>query len=121
MESAFSGGNKIASLTTPAGLTTTNLYDANGFQVQTIGLQIGRTNSFGYTTDGLIGVWTNELGLKRGITWNNLLQLTGVQYPDGTSTSIDYNRLDPYIGSDRLGNATIYLFDRNRRLGTIWF
>ena len=54
----FQVTDKITSTKSVAGLTTTNIYNANGFLAQTIDLQIGRTNSFGYTKDGLMGTLT---------------------------------------------------------------
>jgi RHS repeat-associated protein len=112
----YSGNNKITSATTAAGLTTTNIYNTGGFLTQKIDLQIGRTNSFGYTTDGLIGAFTNELGLNVSATWDNLLRLTSVQFPDGTLVSNLYNKLDLGGKRDRLGNWTYYGYDGARHL-----
>ena len=91
---AFTGYGKITSTKSVTGLTTTNIYNANGFLAQTIDLEIAHTNSFGYTTDGLMGTFTNELGLNVSATWDNLLRLTSVQFPDSTYISNIYNRLD---------------------------
>lgn len=115
-DTTFSGLGEIASKTTIGGLTTTNIYNSNGFLARTIDLQIGRTNSFGYTTDGLMGTFTNELGLSAVNTWDNLLRLTSVQYPDGTYVSNSYSRLDLTSHRDRLGNVTSYGYDGARRL-----
>lgn len=115
----FGGYNKVASTTTVAGLTTTNIYNSNGFLAQTIDFQIGRTNSFGYTTDGLIGSRTNELGLIVNASWDNLLRLTSVQFPDSTYISNRYSKLDLVGTRDRLGNWTTYGFDGARHLTSI--
>ena len=115
----FGGYNKVTSVTSVAGLTTTNTYNANGFLTQTIDLQIGRTNSFGYTTDGLVGSLTNELGLNLTATWDNLLRLTGVQFPDGTYASNSFNKLDLGGTRDRLGNWTYYGYDAARHLTSL--
>jgi RHS repeat-associated protein len=112
----FTGYDKISSVTSVAGLTTTNIYNANGFLAQTIDLQIGRTNSFGYTTNGLVGAFTNELGLNVTATWDNLLRRTGTTFPDGTSISNIYYRLDLVASKDRLTNWTYYSFDGARHL-----
>ncbi|HTB84466.1 MAG TPA: RHS repeat-associated core domain-containing protein [Candidatus Sulfotelmatobacter sp.] len=112
----FPGFSKVTSITSIAGLTTTNIYNATGFLARTIDLQIGRTNSFGYTTDGLIGTLTNELGLNVALSWDNLLRLTSVQYPDGTYTSNRYDRLDLGGERDRMGNWTSYVHDGARHL-----
>ena len=116
LAAGYSGYNKILNATSIAGLTTTNIYNANGFLVQTIDLQIGRTNSFGYTTDGLIGTPTNELNLNLAATWDNLLRLTSVEFSDGTSISNVYNNLDLGGQRDRLANWTYYGYDGARHL-----
>lgn len=116
VDATFSGYNKVISSTSVAGLTTTNFYNTNGFLTRTIDLQTGRTNSFGYSTDGLIGTWTNELGLNLTFTWDNLLRPTGAQFPDGTYTSNSYTRLDLTARRDRLGNFTHYGYDGARHL-----
>jgi len=115
----FSGYNKISSFTSVAGLTTTNIYNTGGFLAQTIELQVGRTNSFGYTTDGLIGTFTNELGLNLNATWDNLLRLTGVQFPDGSYVSNLFNKLDLGSTRDRLGNWTTFAYDGAQHLTSV--
>lgn len=116
MAYSYSGGNKVSGFTSVAGLTTTNIYNANGFLVQSIDEQIGRTNSFGYTSNGLIGAVTNELGLNLAGTWDNLLRLTSIQYPDGTYVSNVYSKLDIAAQRDRIGNWTYYEYDGDRHL-----
>ncbi|HTV41864.1 MAG TPA: RHS repeat-associated core domain-containing protein [Candidatus Sulfotelmatobacter sp.] len=113
---SYSGGNRVTSFTSVAGLTTTNVYNTNGFLVQTIDEQVGRTNSFGYENNGLIGAVTNELGLNLAGTWDNLLRLTSIQYPDGTYVSNVYSKLDITAQRDRLGNWSYYGYDGDRHL-----
>ncbi len=115
----YSGYNKVVSFTSVAGLTTTNIYNGSGFLAQTIDLQIGRTNSFGYTADGLVGAYTNELGLNLAATWDNLLRLTSVQFPDGTYVSNTFNKLDLGSTRDRLGNLTTFVYDGARHLTSV--
>jgi RHS repeat-associated protein len=79
-------------------------------------LQIGRTNSFSYTSNGMVGAFTNELGLNVTATWDNLLRRTGTTFPDGTSISNIYYRLDLVASKDRLTNWTYYSFDGARHL-----
>ncbi|HEV2327698.1 MAG TPA: RHS repeat-associated core domain-containing protein [Verrucomicrobiae bacterium] len=113
---SYSGGNKVTSYTSVAGLTTTNIYNLNGFLVQTIDLQIGKTNSVSYTTNGLPNTFTNELGLAFGISWDALLRQTSISFPDGSYISNRYNNLDLVGVRDRLGNWTTYGYDGDRRL-----
>lgn len=116
---SFPGYDKVTGFTSVGGLTTTNIYNASGFLARSIDLQISRTNSFGYTTDGLIGNLTNELGLNLSATWDNLLRLTSVQFPDATYISNTFNRLDLVNRRDRLGKVTSYGHDGARRLTSI--
>lgn len=117
------GMDEIASYTSATGLTTTNVYDTNGFLVQTIDEQIGRTNSFTYQEDGLLNTWTNELGLGLDLQWDNLLRLVEVDFPDGTYDFIKYDSshtpLDPYYIIDRIGNRTSFGYDGDRHLTAI--
>jgi len=119
LATTFSGNNRVIQRTSVAGLTTTNIYTANGFLARTIDTQIGRTNSFGYTTGGLIGAYTNELGLSVAATWDNLLRLTSIQFPDGTSISNIYNKLDLGGERDRLTNWTYYGHDGAQHLTAV--
>ncbi|HTV42180.1 MAG TPA: RHS repeat-associated core domain-containing protein [Candidatus Sulfotelmatobacter sp.] len=119
----YPGYDKVASVTSVAGLITTNIYSPDGFLAQTIDEQIGRTNSFTYGTDGLVNTWTNELGLALGLTWDNLMRLTEIQYPDGTYDYIYYDAsyapLDPDFVIDRDENLTSFTYDGDRHLTAI--
>ena len=112
----YTGYGKVASTKSVAGLTTTNIYDASGFLARTIDLEINRTNSFGYTSNGLIGALTNALGLNVAATWDNLLRLTSIQFPDGTYVSNSFNKLDLGGTRDRLGNWTTFGYDGAQHL-----
>jgi YD repeat-containing protein len=112
----FGGYNKVTSITSVAGLTTTNIYNANGFLTQTIDLQTGKTNSVSYTSNGVLNTFTNELGLNLTVTWDSLLRQTSIQFPDGTSISNRYDKLDLTGVRDRLGNWTTYSYDGARHL-----
>ena len=107
----FTGFNKISSVKWPSGLTSTNLYAANGFLSQTIDLEIGRTNSFAYSANGLISTFTNELGLALTPAWDGLLRLTKAAFPDGSYVSNRYDKLDITGRRDRTGNWTYFGFD----------
>ena len=110
------GSDKVSSFTSVAGLTTTNIYSTNGFLAQTIDVQIAATNSFGYTTNGMIGAFTNALGLPVTATWDSLLRPTSLQFPDSTYVSNQYYNLDLGGFRDRLGNWTTFAYDGARHL-----
>ena len=108
---AFTGFNKITQISQPSGLTTSRIYDTSGFLSRAIDLEIGRTNSFAYTSNGLFSTFTNELGLALTPAWDGLLRLTKVAFPDGSYVSNRYSKLDITGRRDRLGNWTYFGFD----------
>ena len=115
----FTGYGRLAGFKSYAGLTTTNLFNADRFLTQTIDLEIGRTNSFGYTSNGLVNAFTNELGLNVAAAWDNLLRLSSVQFPDGTYVSNRFDKLDLGGRRDRMGNWTSYVHDGARHLTAV--
>ncbi len=98
-----------------AGLTTTNLFDANGYPAQSIAIEIQRTNSFSFV-NGRLASATSPLGLVTQYSWDNLNRLTGVNFPDGTSVSNIYTRLDVTDQKDRLGNWLHATYDSVRHM-----
>jgi len=110
--------SRLTSIKTPAGLTTTNIYFASGLYTnrvqQQIDLQISRTNSYTYT-NGLILTQTDERGLMRTNSWDNLQRLTGTAFPDGAISNI-YLNLDLVETIDKLGYTNAYGYDALRHL-----
>ena len=110
----YNSDNQVTSIRTPAGLTTTNRYDANGFLTNVTDLQISRTNSFTYT-NGLIYTWQNERGLRITNVWDKLQRLVKQADQEGYVSNI-YTRLDLTGTRDRLGNWTYFGYDPLRHL-----
>jgi RHS repeat-associated protein len=118
----YDSQGRLTSVHSPEGLTTTNIYYgssagsySNWVQTQ-IGLEISRTNSFGYTND-LIYTHTNELGLVTINTYDNLQRLTGTSDSRGT-ISYMYNKLDQVQIVDRLGFTNSFGYDNDRQMIT---
>jgi RHS repeat-associated protein len=110
----YNGNNKITSMTSPAGLTTTYAYNGAGFLTNVTDVQIGRTNAYSYA-NGMIHTWQNELGLSTTYTWDKLNRLTSQSDQQGYITNI-YNRLDLVSTRDKVGNWTSYGYDPLERL-----
>ncbi len=108
------GNNQVTSVRSPAGLTTTNIYDATGFLTKTVDLQISRTNSFTYT-NGLIATWQNERGLTTTFTWDKLNRMVSQSDSEGYVSNI-YTKLDLSASRDKLGNWTYYGYDALQHL-----
>jgi len=110
---------RLASVQTPAGLTTTNIYYSSGSNqgllAKTIDIEIGRTNSYTWT-DALVRTHTDERGLTTTNTWDGLERLRRVDYPDGTYITNSYHWLDLVQVVDRMGFTNSYGYDPMRRL-----
>jgi RHS repeat-associated protein len=108
---------QVTSITEPTGLIITNIYDANGFlrtnySYATSGAFFG-TNSYTYT-NGLVLTQTDARGLTKTYTWDSLMRVTNLAYPNG-SISYTYNNLDLIKVVDRLGYSTAYGYNSIRQ------
>jgi RHS repeat-associated protein len=111
----FGPRDRVSSIKTAAGLTTTNIFDSGNFVTKSVDLEISRTNQFAYT-NGQLHISTDERGLKMTNSWDGLLRLTRTLYPDGAYTSNRYEKLDLAATRDRRGNWTSYGFNAIRQL-----
>jgi RHS repeat-associated protein len=117
---------KVTSIAFPGGLVRTNIYYASGpsqgfLQMQADYMPGGngiRTNYFSYI-NGNVFIQTNELGLATTNTWDNLNRLVSTAYPDGTTVSNVYDRLDLVAQKDRLNQWTYYTYNPVRQLMTV--
>jgi RHS repeat-associated protein len=62
---------------------------------------------------------TDDRGLLIANTWDGLNRLTSTSFPDTTTISNIYNRLDLVATKDRLNNWTYYSFDGLQHLTTV--
>jgi RHS repeat-associated protein len=115
---SYKGFNKLAKIISSSGLTTTNVYDAADFLSRTIDVEVGRTNSFSYTSNGLVAVYTNALGAITTNAWDGLLRLTSRADSRGYISN-RYDKLDVAGVRDRMGNWRNYGYDRAGRLTSI--
>ncbi|MGH7977780.1 MAG: RHS repeat-associated core domain-containing protein [Limisphaerales bacterium] len=109
---------RLTSVTFPGGLVRTNIYYTSGPETGFLAQEIDcgfRTNSFLWQDGNLIAL-TNALGLVTDYTYDNLNRLTSIGYPDGTTISNVYNRLDIVATKDRLNQWTYYGFNQVRQL-----
>jgi len=121
----YDADGRVTGIYTPGQLTTTNIYyggsGANkGRLAQSIDLEIRRTNSYTWYASGNMQVHTDERGLSRTFYWDPLNRLTGMSFPDGTSTTNIYSRgsekiLDVTATKDRLNFWSYFGYDGLRR------
>jgi len=111
---------QLTSVSSPTGLVTTNIYDNNGLLVTNYSYAGtgGRTEYFGtnsYTyTNGLILTHTDARNLTITNSWDALMRLTNIAYPDG-NISYTYSNLDLVKVVDRMGLTTSYGYNSIRQ------
>jgi RHS repeat-associated protein len=110
----YNGSNRVTSVHSPAGLTTTNNYDATGFLTKVTDIEIGRTNSYTYT-NGLVFTHQNERGLVTTYAWDKLQRLVSQSDQEGYVSNV-YTRLDLTASRDKLGNWTYFGYDALQHL-----
>lgn len=104
------------SVTDALGETTGYQYDGNGFLTAVIDPLGHVERRFTYDAYGRVATDTDTEGYTRHFQYDNLDRLIRVTYPDGTSTSYAWNRLDLASVTDRQGNTTRYSYDAERNL-----
>ena len=125
----WDGNGQLSGTIYPTGLTTTNLYDANGWLTSTIDKSATtsfRTNSFTYL-NGYRRTHTDPRGLVQTFTFDALGRLRKTDFPDGTFITNSYRFLDVNFTIDRLGSTNGFGYDSMRRrtsvtneLGRVW-
>ena len=114
----FNDREQVSGVVEPAGLVVTNLYGTDGFLSATIAAQIQSTNRYLFA-NGQVAVRTNALGLTTLYSWDNLDRLTGITYPDNTTISNVYTRLDLTGQKDRLGHWSLAQYNSLQQLTLI--
>ena len=109
----YNTNQQVASITLPSGLVTTNLYNPDHSLAEQIIVGFA-TNSYTYAND-LVLTRTDARGLTTTNTWDNLDRLTSTRFPDGSTISNIYTKLDLTATKDRLGNWTYLGYDSLRR------
>ena len=109
----YNGNQQLASVTWPTELVTTNIYGSDGFIAQQIDVGFA-TNAFTYAND-LVFTHTDPRGLTVTNMWDNLQHLKQIAYPDGTSVSYTYNKLDLVQVLDRMGFSNSFAYNTQRQ------
>jgi RHS repeat-associated protein len=111
----FNGREQVTGTIEPTGLTTTNYYGSDGFLSQSTAFESQATSTYTFT-NGLLATKVNPLGLATHYSWDKLERLTGISYPDNTTVSNVYNRLDLAAQKDRLGHWAYASYDNLRQM-----
>jgi len=110
-----SGKSYSLSYYSPATPPTTN---SSLMQTMSISPE-GRTYTINSYSAGLPTSITDDRGLTVANSWDGLNRLTGTLFPDGTSVSNMYSRLDIVGSKDRQSNWTYFAFDGLQHLITV--
>jgi RHS repeat-associated protein len=115
---AYDSARRLISVTNSSGIVRSNtLYTSGtfaGFPQATAYVGF-RTNYFTYE-NGNVLVRTNELGLATTNIWDALNRLRCTTFPDGTTISNSYDKLDLVGVKDRMGYWTTYSYNGIRQL-----
>jgi len=110
---SYDTSHRLTSANLASGLVISNLYGADGFLSQRIRVGIA-TNTYTWAND-LVATHTDARGLTLTYTWDNLNRVRRVDFPDGTTITNSYDKLDLARVVDRMGFATAYGYDALRR------
>jgi RHS repeat-associated protein len=112
----YNAAGQITSAADPLGNTTSSNYDSLG-RLTTITNAAGVTqSSFAYDALDRIATATDSEGYTLAYSYDAMNRITRITYPDGTTTDYAYDRLDVSSIKDRLGRATHFVHDGNRKL-----
>lgn len=110
---ALSWNPNLTGVQWPGGQSVSLTYGTNDYgRLQTISWSPSdRSFTINSYSNGLPVSVTDDRGVTVTNTWDGLNRLTGTVFPDSTSISNIYSRLDVVGAKDRLGNWTHYGFD----------
>jgi len=95
-------------VTRPSGLVVTNIYNGSNRLIRTEEVQIFKTNLFEWAASGLLSKHTNELGLVKTYSHDNLARITNVAYSSGGNEAFLYKYLD-LVGVKDRNNAWTWM------------
>lgn len=115
---SYNSKQQLVTMTTPGGLTVSNVYDGSGtwsnFLTQRIHVQINRTESMNYS-NGYVFNHTDPNGLTRTHLWDGLGRRVKTLYPDGTARTWAYSNLHVVQITNRLGQVKQYTYNGFRQ------
>ena len=118
----YNGLGQITQAKYPSGLIRTFNYYSSGsypdWLESIVDQPVNRTFSFEYE-NGMPSTFTDPRGLDTYFTWDRLQRLTSVRFPDLTTYSNVYSRLDLIATHDRLTNWTRFAYDYMGRVTAI--
>ncbi len=112
----YNAVGQITSVTDPLGHTTGYEYNDEGYLVRITNALGHLQNSFTYDAHGRVASVTDSEGYRIEYQYDALNRITRIAYPDGTSRSFVWDKLDLVAVTDREGRTTTYEYDAGRNL-----
>jgi RHS repeat-associated protein len=109
------GGERLISLTDPAGSTTHYAYDLRGLLSSRTD-PLGKATSFSYDASGRLTGKEDRNQDAVSYTYDAAGNLTRISYPDGSTTVYAYDALDRLIRMEDSLGTTAYTYDAAGRL-----
>jgi len=112
----YNAAEQITSVTNPLGQTTQYLYDSSNNLATIVDANVVTVASFTYDAFDRLATYTDSEGWTVTYSYDNADRVTQITYPDGSSDSYTYDRLDLASYRDRQNRAWTYTHDANRRV-----
>lgn len=113
---AYNAVGQLTSTTNPLNQTTSFSYDGDGNLLSITNANNAAAMSFTYDAYGRIATSTDSEGWTLVYSYDAANRITKITYPDGTSESCSYDRLDIASYTNRKGYVWKFSHDANRRL-----
>jgi RHS repeat-associated protein len=118
-EMTYNGARQPLTVTNAKNETTTYAYDSNGYLETVTGPVSGATTTYTYDAYGRVESVEDADGYIVVTDYDHLNRLTQRTYPDETTETFTFNRLDLREQTDRLGRVTRHFYDGfGRRIAT---
>ncbi|SEG15179.1 YD repeat-containing protein, partial [Nitrosospira multiformis ATCC 25196] len=112
----YNSDGQVTGVTDALGQTTRYAYDGLGRLISITNPDNAVQHSFTYDAFDRVATATDSEGHTLAYEYDALDRVTQILYPDGTSTLNTYDLLDLVETKDRMGRATSYSYDANRRM-----
>ena len=113
---AYNAAGQLIQMTDPLGEATTYDYDSLGYLVSIVNANGAVQASFTYDAFGRVATYTDSEGWTVAYAYDAMDRLTSETYPDGTSRTYTWDKLDLVAVTDRQGRTTSYAYDAVRNL-----
>jgi RHS repeat-associated protein len=111
----YNAAGQLTSTTNPLGQTTTYTYDASGNLTTVTNANSVTAASYTYDSFARVRTYTDSEGWTATYDYDAADRVTKITYPDNTTDTYTYNRLDLASYRDRQGRQWKYTYDANRR------